>query len=350
MILPDHPDKFDAAWLASILGAPAPALCGWHSTPIGTGQVGDSYRLMLEWNEADAAYPHTIIAKCPAAHTKSRETGRDLHNYEMEIMWYTHFASQAKLRTPYCYHAEIAADMMHFILLMEDVAPAQQIDQLGGGTIEQIKSVLDEAALLHGFRWNDQGLRDIAWLNFSQGNAELVRNLLPVIYPEWCARYAGRLSEDVFAVGHGLITHYDNYIKERDRPLCVTHGDLRLDNILYPDQAGRAILVDWQTVSAGTAMADIAYFIGTSFADFDSRAAHEADLVTHYLARLAAQNIIYDADRAWQDYRLAAFGGFLMAVIAAMLVERTPRGDEMFAVMAERSAMQALALDSLSLL
>ena len=50
---------------------------------------------------------------------------------------------------------------------------------------------------------------------------------------------------------------------------------------------------------------------------------------------------------AWHDYRLAAFSGFTMRVIAAMLVERTERGDEMFAVIAERSGYQALHLDSL---
>jgi hypothetical protein len=33
-----------------------------------------------------------------------------------------------------------------------------------------------------------------------------------------------------------------------------------------------------------------------------------------------------------------------------MLVERTDRGDEMFAVMAERSGYQALHLDSLALI
>jgi len=38
-----------------------------------------------------------------------------------------------------------------------------------------------------------------------------------------------------------------------------------------------------------------------------------------------------------------------MGVLSAMLVERTERGDEMFAVMAERSGYQALHLDSLAL-
>ena len=36
-----------------------------------------------------------------------------------------------------------------------------------------------------------------------------------------------------------------------------------------------------------------------------------------------------------------------MAVMSSMIVERTERGDEMFAVMAERSGWQALHLDAL---
>ena len=39
-----------------------------------------------------------------------------------------------------------------------------------------------------------------------------------------------------------------------------------------------------------------------------------------------------------------------MAVMSSMIVERTERGDEMFAVMAERSGWQALDLDALSIL
>jgi hypothetical protein len=52
----------------------------------------------------------------------------------------------------------------------------------------------------------------------------------------------------------------------------------------------------------------------------------------------------------WQDYRLGALSGYFMAVFASMSVERTERGDEMFAVMAERPARQAIALQSLDLL
>ena len=48
--------------------------------------------------------------------------------------------------------------------------------------------------------------------------------------------------------------------------------------------------------------------------------------------------------------RVGALSGYFMAVFASMSVERTARGDEMFAVMAERPARQALMLGSLDLL
>ena len=58
----------------------------------------------------------------------------------------------------------------------------------------------------------------------------------------------------------------------------------------------------------------------------------------------------YSFEQAWNDYRRGSFVGFLMAVMSAMIVERTERGDEMFAVMAERSGWQALHLDAVSFL
>ena len=69
-----------------------------------------------------------------------------------------------------------------------------------------------------------------------------------------------------------------------------------------------------------------------------------------YHAQLGACVGAYDFDAAWADYRRASFAGFIMAVISAMIVERTERGDEMFATMAERSGWQALHLDALALI
>ncbi|MDA9230815.1 phosphotransferase, partial [Alphaproteobacteria bacterium] len=146
-----------------------------------------------------------------------------------------------------------------------------------------------------------------------------------------------------------IIDRYDRYTADVEGPSVLSHGDFRLDNMLFHDADGRAIILDWQTLSAGAPMPDIAYCISTSFADPAHRALHEHALVGEYIQALGLPEATYALETAWRDYRRYAFSGFFMGVLSAMLVERTPRGDEMFAVMAERSGYQALHLDSLAL-
>lgn len=349
MSLPDHPSKMSADWLCQILNQPAGSLRAISYTAIGTGQVGDSFRLTLDWTDIASAAPATIIAKCPAQDPTSRGTAKQLHNYEVEVRWYEHFAPYAQIRTPHCYYTQLDEDISNFVLLMEDVAPAQQGNQLSGGTPDEVRLVIDELAHLHAFRWDDPELSKIDWLNYGRGNRDFIRDFVPAIYADWRARYTGRIDETILDMGADLARRFSSYVQERETISSIVHGDCRLDNVLFNDPSGRAIVVDWQTIATGNPMADVAYLIGTSFAEPATRAACERDLVEHYLKALSQYDISH-YEAAWSDYRFAAFGGFVMAVVAAMLVERTERGDEMFAVMAERSGAQAIALDSLSLL
>ncbi len=52
----------------------------------------------------------------------------------------------------------------------------------------------------------------------------------------------------------------------------------------------------------------------------------------------------------WERYRLNAFGGVIMAVVASMIVGHTERGEAMFAAMATRHLTHALDLGSRCLL
>ena len=190
-----------------------------------------------------------------------------------------------------------------------------------------------------------------SWLTYgvSEERKEFVANLLPAVYPEWKKRYQGRISEDIFEMGDALITNYDKYSEVREGPMTLVQGDLRLDNILFVDKNNRAILLDWQTAAVGLPLNDVAYCISTSFKNPKDRAEAEENLVKEYHAQLEV-NESYSFEEAWNDYRRGSFVGFLMAVMSAMIVERTERGDEMFAVMAERSGWQALHLDAVSFL
>ena len=127
------------------------------------------------------------------------------------------------------------------------------------------------------------------------------------------------------------------------------HGDFRLDNMLYGSPQGSTIplvVVDWQTISIGNPVSDIAYFLGAGLLP-DVRGQHEVQLLRVYHEALLAQGVAnFSFEACFRDYRRFSFSGLVMAVIASMLVVRTTRGDDMFMAMANRHAQQALELDA----
>ena len=346
----DHPSQFSKKFIASLFNSPEENLNTFDFVPVGSGQVGDCFRVNLDWKEKNNL-PATFIAKCPAADQSSRDTARNLHLYEIETSFYKYLSKKCSARVPELYYSDFDSNSDDGILLLEDMYPAKQIPQMDGCTAKEVSQVLKEAAALHKSYWNDEKLLSYPWLTYgvSEERKEFVANLLPAVYPEWKQRYQGRISEDIFEMGDALIANYDKYSEVREGPMTLVQGDLRLDNILFVDQNNRAILLDWQTAAVGLPLNDVAYCISTSFDNPNDRADSEESLVKEYHSSLNIEES-YSFEDAWNDYRRGSFVGFLMAVMSAMIVERTERGDEMFAVMAERSGWQALHLDAVSFL
>ncbi|MEW4468740.1 phosphotransferase [Parasphingorhabdus sp. JC815] len=345
---PLRPEEFETRWVEDIFGAPSGALLSLTHKPVGTGQVCDSYRFICDWREGD--FPASFIAKCPSSDPVSRGAAALFHLYDMEVGWYRDVAGRSDVGCPRSYHAAIGDDETQFALLLEDMAPASQGDQLAGGTLTQVRSAIREAAALHSYRPESGTLDQYSWLLHGTKNKEYLQQSLPAIYPEFCKRFAGRLSADILEMGAELIEKMSSYLDPEPFDPCITHSDMRLDNILFDESGEKAVLVDWQTATLGSGASDVAYLVGTSFADPVERAAQEKALIADYLAQMADRGIDRDADKFWHDYRRYAFSGFIMAINASVHVEQTERGDEMFALMAERPAQMALDLDSLTLL
>lgn len=335
------------AWLAEKLGQQPGALRGFTATPVGTGQMCDSFRLTLDWTgNVDA--PASVVAKCPSHDDASRNIAKLTGTYVKEVSWYRELASGSGVAAPHCYHAEIAADDVDFILILSDLAPARQGDQLAGIGLTGLLPCIDAAAGLHALLWNDPKLEALPWL--SRDNGDLIRQLFPQFYLGFRERYATRLAPEVLDLGAGIVDRIDAYLAREPAARTIVHGDLRIDNILFAPDGSRCWLVDWQTLGRGSGASDLAYLVGTSIADPFERGAADRPAFDHWSAALTAKGIDADPDALWTDYRIGALSGYFMAVFASMSVERTARGDEMFAVMAERPARQALALGSLDLL
>jgi len=338
--------------LEKVLVAPADSIADIVVTPVGTGQLAASFRVQINWNHSSSQKPTppSVVIKCASSNEASLALGTEQKAYYREIRWYQDLADKLSVRLPKCYFSDIADANDRFILVMEDCAPAVQGDQLAGASVDNIEKGLLEAARLHAAFIKRPELLNAKFLQTDRAFRALMVEQFENFWPRFKERYSRRLTEEVFEMGDGFAKRFEKYLYREPQLTTVAHKDFRLDNMLFDAPDGRVIVLDWQTLGLGGPMNDVSYFCGTSFADPAERKANDRRLFDYYVRALTDQDVQIDESVLWQDYRVQAFSGFVMAVYASMLVEQTERGDEMFAMMAERPASMALELDSLSLL
>ena len=344
------PRRFSTDWLEQVLQAPAGSLESFSVEAIGTGQIADSFRISLDWHARPEHAPQSLVTKCPSPDETSLASARMMDLYLKEVNWYRELAPRSTVCVPRCFHAEINNEGDDFVLLLEDCAPGRQGDQLEGASLDAIRSALAEAARLHAPFLNDPSLENMDWLAVDPEMAAMRRGLIAQFWPAFRERYEGRLSEELFEMGEHFV---ERVASQEDQPpsiVSIAHGDFRIDNMLFGRPDGRAVILDWQTIHPGDPLQDVSYLIGTSVADPAVRRSKEADLVHYYCECMEQLGAPIDGDEAWLAYRQFASAGFVMAITASMLAKRTERGDEMFAVMAERPAQQMMDLDTLSLI
>lgn len=349
------PEEITAAYLTEVLAyaGHSGSVKAFEADNVGTGQVGQNVRFKLSYlGGADAADsgPASIVGKFASPDPVSRETGVGLNNYLREVRFYQDLLPSLDVNAPDLFFTDIDPETHDFILLMEDLHPAQQGDQLAGCSRAQVVTGLAQLARLHGPRWNDKTLDDFDWLSRSDAESvAMVCELYAGLLPGFKERYQHRLSAEFLEVGDRLGEHFERYLSPPNANETVVHGDFRLDNLLF---GGRRdlVVVDWQSPVIGSGGQDLAYFIGTSLTPAERRG-HERQLVEGYFRELSRYELgNYSVDDCWQDFRHFALAGWVMAVIASMIVGQTDRGDDMFMAMGTRSAQLALDVDSLAVL
>jgi hypothetical protein len=317
---------------------------------IGTGQVGANVRYSLQY-EGEAG-PASIVCKFASRDPQSASTGVQTLTYETEVAFYRDLASTVDVSRPHCYLAALEHGTANVVLVMEDLSPAEQGDQIDGCSVEQATIAVDEAAKLHGPRWGDPTLRQLTWLDRSATSGGLV-GMLQYVWEGFVDRYKATLSDVSLDVGPRLMKSVESLRAYEPVAYTPVHYDYRLDNMLFHPDASSArplIVVDWQTVQLGVGPSDVAYFLGNAF-EADVRRGCEEQLVQRYHDALLGYGVTgYSFEQCWDDYRRSAFSSLLMAVFASMMVGRTDRGDAMFMAMANRSAQMAVDLDTFSLI
>ena len=67
----DHPSQFFKKFIANLFNSSEENLKTFNFVPVGSGQVGDCFRVNIDWKEKNNL-PISFIAKCPAADQSSR--------------------------------------------------------------------------------------------------------------------------------------------------------------------------------------------------------------------------------------------------------------------------------------
>ncbi len=191
------PQAIDAAWLTAVLrqGGVDAVVDGVRARQIGTGQIGDSIRFELSYAHAPADAPASLVGKFPSAGAESRATGVRLGNYLREVRFYQQLAPTARISTPRCWHTDVDEASCDFVLIMEDLAPAEPGDQLKGVTLDQARQVIVEAAKLHASHWADDRLDALPWVSGSKAAPASAASsgAVTMLWQAFKARYGQRL-------------------------------------------------------------------------------------------------------------------------------------------------------------
>jgi hypothetical protein len=313
---------------------------------VGTGLVGQNTAFTLSYDSPAPEAPASVVGKFPSPEAQSRATARALRLFEREVRFYQEIARTVDIRVPACYFADIDVETSDFVLLLEDLRPAKQGDQVTGCSIDEAMLAMDELAALHAPRWGDPALATIDWLGQYDNpqSHSMVKAMYQSVWPGFVAGYESVLTSEALALGEAFGRSTSDWQRSWTRPWCVTHGDYRLDNLMFGGREGGYPLatVDWQTVGHGPGILDAAYFIGNAL-PIAPRRAHEMDLLKRYHDALQSRGVTgYEWPRCLSDYKRATLAGVLLTVVASQVVATDERGGAMFRAMAERHFAHAL--------
>lgn len=346
------PETIDARWLTELVrakGYPGATVARVTQERIGTGQIGKCIRFALEYDGDPGGAPRSLVGKFASDDPLSRETGIQLGNYHREIMFYRELAERIPIRKPRCWYADIEGRGADFALLLEDMAPAVQGNQMAGCSAPVARAAVAELVKLHASTWQDDSLRGKDWIEErTPDQAGRWREMYAASLAPFLARFAPVLADDEREIIARVAESKGPPFVYPAEPWAMVHIDFRLDNLLIDETATppRVTVVDWQAMVLMSPLSDLAYFLGASLLP-EVRRPVERELVRGYHDGLVAAGVRgYDFARCWDDYRRGAFAGFAVTVIASVIVQETARGNEMFTAMARRHARHALDLGS----
>jgi thiamine kinase-like enzyme len=327
LTIPRLPEDITADWLTDALRSTGTVknarVASFDMEPdiaAGKGFMGQLARIAPRYDRPEPGAPASMIAKFPTYGPENRYVADLFRLYETETRFYEELADKVELRTPRRYYSARATDSTDFVLLMEDLAPARVGDQVVGCTTAQSQLAIRELAKFHATWWESPRLAELDWV-WTFNNPIRSEAAVGGYMQAW-EPFKQIWSKQVPAAVLDLGEKFPSRIPQLlDRlaapPVTISHGDYRIDNLFFatPEGGDPLAVVDWQVMSIGNGLFDLAYFLSGAVAPADRRAM-EMDLLHMYHDILLERGVKdYGFDQCLLDYRTSALFCWQYAVI-----------------------------------
>ena len=356
--IPRSITEVTAAWLGHVLKADIASI---EATQIGqgVGLMGDIYQVSIVYvgsggeGPENPESPESVVVKLPSSFEENRQQGVTLGMFEAEIRFYNDLAPRVSAGLPEIYFTRIIPGTADFVIVMEDLTHLTLVSQSAGMSFKQALAAVKVLAGIHSVWWNQARVPELEWISSMIGpRIEYVDQLLEQICPVFEAGFGQYLpvgGMDLYQQFAGNYLRINTELAQRS-PWTIAHQDYRVENLLFGEQTGQVVVIDWQGIGRGPGVYDLAYLLGGSM-EISLRRAHENELVNAYHAQLVESGVTdYSFTQAWDDYCFAHLqGGLATSMVTGGTMDLSnQRGLELLATMAERHVTAALDHDGLS--
>lgn len=321
---PTSPEALTDGWLTAVLGA---TVTGHRWAPVAEpGAAGIVVRVALDYAPPDDERPRSVVIKFATPHAPIRAVMHRFGFYRSEVEFYRQLSHDAGIPTPYCHAADID-DAGHFVLVLEDMAPARCGDPLAPRA-DDVRVAIPYLARFHARWWAHPALRTFDWLVHPDSDAYrarvagmqqafggafgVVRQRLGDAFPPVLAH-----------AGERMLANWAAFFAARQTPTpTLVHRDFHAQQIFYPSpQGGRFAVFDWQTIAIGRGVEDLSRLIATGLTAGE-RPTHEDACVALYHAALVEAGVRdYGLEQCRDEFRLGLTSSLMTNIIAAATLD-----------------------------
>jgi len=305
---PVSPDQLTAPWLSEVMGFPVSDFDVRYFSE-GAGIMALVTRVQLH---SAGNGPSSVIVKFPSPSADNRAVAATYNMYGREVQFYQSIAKSVSVRAPACYFAAIDPATNDFVLVLEDLGGMRIGDQVAGCTLEEARAVIAAIARLHADGWGSDRFPGLVSHNSPMQRDGMIAGWQSG-WPVVAERFADLIPASARSAGEKMPGAIGRLLADMcTDPVCLTHADVRLDNVFFGD--GEIALVDWQSICTSAPEQDLAYFITQSI---PPAVYAGQDLVAYYHSELTGRGVDYPLERCRERYRLCALYLLCYAVVIA---------------------------------